>query len=177
MHVVMYNRKVYFFADTTINVNPDAETLAQIAISAADTVKEFDIDPKIAMLSFSNFGSSKHAETIKIKKAAKIVNDLRSDLIVDGEMRLDSAVNTEIAKERFPFSYIKGDANVLIFPDLNSGNIAYKLMKNLTNATVIGPVLMGMKKPIHVLPRESTVEDIINLTAIAVVDAINSPAK
>ncbi len=174
LHIVIYNRKVYFFADTTVNVNPDAETLAEIAISTADTVKEFDMTPKIAMLSFSNFGSSKNSESLKVKRATEIVKELRPDLIIDGEMRLDSAVNPQVAEQRFPFSNIKCDANILIFPDLNSGNTAYKLMKNLTNATVIGPVLMGLNKPIHVLPREATVEDIINLTAIAVVDAVKS---
>lgn len=173
LHIVIYQRKVFFFADTTININPDAETLAEIAISAADTVKEFEITPKIAMLSFSNFGSSKNSESLKVKKATEIVKETRPDLIIDGEMRLDSAVDPELTKERFPFSQIQGDANVLIFPDLNSGNVAYKLMNSLTNATVIGPVLMGFKNPIHLLPREASVEDIINLTAIAVVDAKN----
>ncbi len=174
MHIVINNRKVYFFADTTVNIKPDAETLAQIAISTADTVREFDISPKVAMLSFSNFGSSKNSETDKIAKATEIVKNLRPDITIDGEMRFDTAINPSVAKERFPFSQIKGNANVLIFPDLNSGNIAYKMMKNLTNSTVFGPVLMGMKKPVHILPRESSVEDIINLTAIAVVDSINN---
>ena len=174
MHIVINNRKVYFFADTTVNIKPDAETLAQIAISTADTVREFDITPKVAMLSFSNFGSSKNSETDKIAKATEIVKNLRPDITIDGEMRFDTAINPSVAKERFPFSQIKGNANVLIFPDLNSGNIAYKMMKNLTNSTVFGPVLMGMKKPVHILPRESSVEDIINLTAIAVVDSINN---
>jgi malate dehydrogenase (oxaloacetate-decarboxylating)(NADP+) len=177
MHIVISNRKVYFFADTTVNINPDAETLAQIAISTADTVKEFDIIPKVAMLSFSNFGSSINAESLKMREATEIVKKLRPDIIIDGEMRLDTAVNPLIAKERFPFSQIKGNANILIFPNLDSGNIAYKMMKNLTNSTVFGPVLMGIKKPIHILPRESTVEDIINLTAIAVVDSLNNPSK
>ena len=177
MHIVVNNRKVYFFADTTVNINPDAETLAQIAISTADTVKEFDIIPKVAMLSFSNFGSSINAESLKMREATEIVKKLRPDIIIDGEMRLDTAVNPLIAKERFPFSQIKGNANILIFPNLDSGNIAYKMMKNLTNSTVFGPVLMGIKKPIHILPRESTVEDIINLTAIAVVDSLNNPSK
>ncbi len=177
MHIIINNRKVYFFADTTVNVKPDADTLAQIAISAADTVREFDITPKVAMLSFSNFGSSKNSETEKMAKATELVKKLRPDITIDGEMRFDTAINPSIAKERFPFSQIKGNANVLIFPDLNSGNIAYKMMKNLTNSTVFGPVLMGLKKPVHILPRESSVEDIINLTAIAVVDSINTSKK
>ncbi|MEE9430435.1 MAG: NADP-dependent malic enzyme [Melioribacteraceae bacterium] len=174
MHIVITNRKTYFFADTTVNTNPDAETLADIAIRAARTVREFDIIPKVAMISFSNFGSSKNEHSIKIRKAVEIVKSIEPDLIIDGEMQLDTAVDSEIAEKRFPFSKIKGNANVLIFPNLNSGNIAYKLMSNLTSSTVIGPILMGMKKPIHVLHRDASVEEIINMTAIAVVDAANN---
>lgn len=171
LYIVIIKRRVFFFADTTVNVNPTSEELAQIAISSADTVKEFDIEPKIAMLSFSNFGSVKHPEAIKVKDAVKIVNELRPDLQVDGEMQADTAVVSEILEKEFPFSKIKGSANVLVFPNLSSGNIAYKLFERLTEAQVIGPILMGMKKPIHVLQRNSTVEDIINMSAIAVVEA------
>ncbi|MCB0751061.1 MAG: phosphotransacetylase, partial [Ignavibacteriae bacterium] len=171
LYIVIIKRRVFFFADTTVNVNPTSEELAQIAISSADTVKEFDIKPKIAMLSFSNFGSVKHPEAIKVKDAVRIVNELRPDLQVDGEMQADTAVVSEILEKEFPFSKIKGSANVLVFPNLSSGNIAYKLFERLTEAQVIGPILMGMKKPIHVLQRNSTVEDIINMSAIAVVEA------
>jgi len=171
MHIVINNRKTYFFADTTVNINPDAETLADIAIRTARAVEDFDIVPKVAMISFSNFGNVKNEHSLKIKKAVGIIKTLKPDLIVDGEMQLDTAVNSEIAKERFPFSQIQGNANILIFPNLSSGNIAYKLMSNLTNSTVIGPILMGMKKPIHVLHRNTSVEEIIDMTAIAVVDA------
>ncbi|MCP5064337.1 MAG: NADP-dependent malic enzyme [Ignavibacteriae bacterium] len=174
MHIVINNRKTFFFADTTVNINPDAETLADIAIRAARTVKEFDIVPKVAMISFSNFGSAKNVHSQKIKNAVEIIKAKEPNLIVDGEMQLDTAVNPEIAGKRFPFSQIKGNANVLIFPNLHSGNIAYKLMSNLTNSTVIGPILMGMKKPVHVLHREASIEEIINMTAIAVVDAANN---
>ncbi len=171
LYIVIVKSKVYFFADTTVNVDPNSEQLAKIAISAADTVKEFEIEPKLALLSFSNFGSAKYPQSIKVKKAVEIVKELRPDLIVDGEMQADTAVVPNIIEEEFPFSALKGGANVLIFPDLNSGNIAYKLMARLTDATVIGPVLMGMAKPIHVLQRGATVDDIINMTAIAVVEA------
>ena len=173
LYVVVINRKVYFFADTTVNIDPTAEQLAEIAISAADTVKEFDIKPRVAMLSFSNFGSSIHAESLKVKKAVEIVNQKRPDLIVDGEMQADTAVVPEIIEKEFPFCKIKNGANVLIFPNLSAGNIAYKLMERLTNATVIGPILMGMKKPVHVLQRGATVDDIINMSAIAVVEAMH----
>jgi len=174
MHIVITNRKTFFFADTTVNIYPDAETLADIAIRAARTVREFDIVPKVAMISFSNFGSSKNQYSMKINEAVEIVKSIEPDLIIDGEMQFDTAVNPEIAKKRFPFSQIQGNANVLIFPNLSTGNIAYKLMSNLTNSTVIGPILMGMRKPVHVLHRNTSVEEIINMTAIAVVDAANN---
>ncbi len=173
LYIVVTKKEVYFFADTTVNVNPKADELAEIAISVADTVKAFDIAPKVAMLSFSNFGSAKYPETIKIKEAVKIVKSLRPDILIDGEMQADTAVVPEIMERDFPFSSIKGRANVLIFPDLNAGNIAYKLMARIGEATVIGPILMGMAKPIHVLQRGATVDDIINMSAIAVVEANN----
>ncbi len=171
LYIVIINRKVYFFADTTVNINPTAEELAKIAISTADTVREFDIEPRVAMLSFSNFGSVKHPETLKVKKAVEIVNEQRPDIILDGEMQADTAVVTEILNSEFPFARLKTAANVLIFPDLNAGNIAYKLFERITDASVIGPVLMGMKKPVHILQRGASVNDIVNMTAIAVVEA------
>jgi malate dehydrogenase (oxaloacetate-decarboxylating)(NADP+) len=123
------------------------------------------------MLSFSNFGSSGCPESHKMRDATQLVKERRPDLTIDGEMQADSAVNPEIIQNEFPFSNLKGRANVLIFPDLNSGNIAYKLMDKIGQATLIGPILVGMKKPIHVLQRGATVDDIINMTAIAVVEA------
>ena len=177
LYVVFAKQDVYFFADTTVNVNPTAEQLAEIAISAADTVKEFDVIPRIAMLSFSNFGSAPYPESIKVKVATELVKQRRPDLIVDGEMQADTAVIPEILETDYPFSNLKGRANVLIFPDLNSGNIAYKLMARIGQASVVGPILMGMKKPIHVLQRGATVDDIINMTAIAVVEAAGAKKK
>ncbi|RKY92888.1 MAG: NADP-dependent malic enzyme, partial [Ignavibacteriae bacterium] len=171
LYIIVAKQDVYFFADTTVNVNPTTEQLVDITLSAADTVKEFNIEPRIAMLSFSNFGSSPHPQSNKVRDAVKLVKSMRPELIIDGEMQLDTAVVPEILKTEFPFSDLKGRANILIFPDLNSGNIAYKLMARIGQATVIGPILMGMRKPIHVLQRGATVEDIINMTAIAVVEA------
>jgi malate dehydrogenase (oxaloacetate-decarboxylating)(NADP+) len=171
LYIVVAKKKVYFFADATVNINPGSEQLAEIAISAADTVQEFDIIPKVAMLSFSNFGSSPYPESIKVKEAVKMVKEKRPDIIIDGEMQADTAVVPEITEKEYQFSAIKGDANVLIFPNLDAGNVAYKLMARIGQATVIGPILMGMKKPIHVLQRGATVDDIINMTAIAVVEA------
>ena len=171
LYIVVAKKDVYFFADATVNVNPNSEELAEIAISAADTVREFDVLPKVAMLSFSNFGSAKYPESVKVKEAVKLVKKLRPDIIIDGEMQADTAVIPEIIEKEYPFCDVKGGANILVFPDLNSGNIAYKLMARIGQATVIGPVLMGMKKPVHVLQRGATVDDIINMTAIAVVEA------
>jgi len=170
-NIVINQRKAYFFADTTVNIDPTAEELAQIAICAADTVKDFDIVPKIAMLSFSNFGSVAHPESKKIKKAVQLINEARPDIICDGEMQADTAVVAEIIDKEFPFSKIKGGANILVFPNLSAGNIAYKLMERITSATVVGPILMGMKKPIHVLQKGASVDDIINMSAIGVVEA------
>ena len=123
------------------------------------------------MLSFSNFGSTPYPEATKVSDAVKIIHSIRPDLIVDGEMQADTATVSHILEEDYPFSILKGKANVLIFPDLNSGNIAYKLMARIGEASVIGPILMGMRKPVHVLQRGATVDDIINMTAIAVLDA------
>lgn len=171
LYIVVTKKQVYFLADCTVNVNPTAEVLAEIAISAADTVQEFDVIPRIAMLSFSNFGSAPYPESIKVREATKLVKKLRPSLICDGEMQADTAVVPQIIENEFAFSEIRGGANVLIFPDLGSANIAYKLLARIGEATVIGPVLMGMKKSVHVLQRGATVDDIINMTAIAVVDA------
>lgn len=173
MYIVIIKRKIFFFADTTVNVDPHAEQLAEIAIAAADTVKKFDIVPKIAMLSFSNFGSSIYPQSVKVAKAVEIVKKKRPDLIIDGEMQADTAVVPERLEKEFPFSILKGSANTLIFPNLEAGNIAYKLFQRLTDATVIGPILMGMSKPVHVIQRGDTVRDIINMTAIAVVEVVN----
>jgi len=171
LYIVFAKQDVYFFADTTVNVNPNVEQLAEIAISTADTVKAFDVVPKIAMLSFSNFGSAPYPESIKVKQATELIKKLRPDLMVDGEMQADTAVVPEIIESEFPFSALKGKPNILIFPDLNSGNIAYKLMARIGQASVVGPILMGMNKTIHVLQRGASVDDIINMTAIAVADA------
>ena len=171
LYIVITKKDVYFFSDATVNVNPSAEELAQIAISAADTVREFDIVPKIAMLSFSNFGSAPYPQSVKVKEATGIVKKLRPDLIIDGEMQADTAVVPEIREKDYPFSTLQGKSNVLIFPTLEAGNIAYKLMARIGQATVVGPILMGMRKSIHVLQRGATVDDIYNMTAIAVVEA------
>lgn len=171
MYIVIAKKETYFFADCTVNVNPNAEQLAEIAMCTANAVKSFDVIPKIAMLSFSNFGSANYPESIKVKEAVEIVKSKMPELIIDGEMQADTAVVPEILEKTFPFTNIKGGANVLVFPNLDAANIAYKLMARIGQATVIGPILMGMNKPVHVLQRGATVDDIYNMTAIAVVEA------
>ena len=171
MYMLLYQNQIYCFADTTVNINPTAEELADIAILTAETAKRFDIDPKVAMLSFSNFGSVEHELSLKVKRATEIVKEKAPDLMVDGEMQADTAVVPEILEQDFPFSTLQGGANVLIFPDLASGNIAYKLLMRLGGAEGIGPILMGMQKSVHVLQRGCDVNDIVNMTAIAVVEA------
>lgn len=171
LYMMIFKDDVMFFADTTVNIDPTKEDLAEIAINTAETVRKFGIEPKIAMLSFSNFGSTKHEQSWKIKKAVEIVNAKQPDLIIDGEMQANTAVNPEILTSTYPFSKLKEKANVLIFPDLNSGNIAYKLMEEIGGATAVGPILMGMNKAVHALQRGDSVDKIVNLAAIAVMDA------
>ena len=171
LYIMLVKRKVYFFADTTVNINPTAEILADIAIQSAALAQRLDIQPRIAMLSFSNFGSTRHPFSNKVKDAIALVKERRPDLIIDGEMQVDTAINPTLAQETYPFSSIQGDANILIFPDLNSGNIAYKLLQELGASQAIGPILMGMKKSVHVLQRGCDIRSIVNMAAIAVIDA------
>ncbi len=171
MYMLVFKKKVVFFADTTVTIEPTAEELAETAILAAAEVRKFDIEPKIAMLSFSNFGSTNHPSTTKVKRATALVKEQAPDLIVDGEIQANVALDPELTELQYPFSALKGDANVFIFPDLQSGNISYKLLNKLGGAETIGPILLGMRKPVHVLQRGDDVADIINMAAVAVVDA------
>ena len=161
----------YFLADATVNIDPSPEDLAEIAISAAETATRFNVKPRVALLSFSNFGSTRHPLALKVSRAVEIVKQRAPDLMVDGEMQADTAVAPEIIDTTYPFSALKGGANVLIFPNLEAGNIAYKLLARLGGAETIGPILMGLSKPLHVLQRGAEVNDIVSVAAIAVVDA------
>ncbi|UCC44279.1 MAG: NADP-dependent malic enzyme [Candidatus Zixiibacteriota bacterium] len=163
--------RLYLFADTTVNINPTAEELAEIALSAANVARGFDIEPRIAMLSFSNFGSAPFPESRKVARATELVREKAPDIMVDGEMQLDTALMPEFMKEHFPFSRLTAAANVLIFPDLNAGNVAYKLAQRLGGLTAVGPILAGLSKPVHVLHRTHDVNQIVDMAAIAVVDA------
>jgi malate dehydrogenase (oxaloacetate-decarboxylating)(NADP+) len=170
LYMMVFKNDVYFLADTTVTIDPTAEELAETAILAAEKVRMLDIEPRVAMLSFSNFGSVNHPQAKKVKRAVEIVKERAPELIVEGEMQADTAVVPEIL-EGFTFSKLKSNANILIFPDLNSGNICYKLLHHLGGAEAIGPILMGMNKPVHVLQRGDSVDDIVKMAAIAVVDA------
>ncbi len=171
VYLMLLKNRVYFFADTTVNIEPTAENLADIAIESAKLAKRLDIIPRIAMLSFSNFGSVKHPFCERVRNGIQLVKRRQPDLIIDGEMQADTAVNPIFVKEHYPFSDIKGNANILIFPDLQSGNIAYKLLHELGGAEALGPILLGMKKPVHILQRGAQINSIINLAAMAVLDA------
>ena len=172
MYIVITKKGPVFLADTTVNFNPTAEELADITIMVANEVKTFGIVPRIAMLSYSNFGTSNTPEAIVVRKAREIVKQKNPDLIVDGEMQGILAFNKELLKENYPFSELAGmDVNTLIFPNLSAGNIAYNLLQELGGFDTIGPVLLGLAKPVHVLQLGSNVRAIVNMVLIAVVDA------
>jgi malate dehydrogenase (oxaloacetate-decarboxylating)(NADP+) len=172
MYIITNKRGTFFFSDTTVNLDPSAEELAEIIELTARGVKFFDIQPRIAVLSYSNFGSSKGEVPDKTRAAVQIAKKRNPDLIVEGDIQANVALNTEIQRETYPFSELsKEGANTLIFPNLASGNIAYKLVMEIGGAEAIGPILLGMKKPVHILQLGSSIREIVNMAAIAVVDA------
>ncbi len=170
VYIMIVNDRVYLFTDATVNIDPSAEDLAEIACLAANFAKQLELEPRVAMLSFSNFGSTPHPLSDKVRKAVELVKAKCPDLVIDGEMQADTAVVPELVEERFPFSAVK-DANVLVFPSLESANIAYKLLARLGNAQTIGPILLGVGAPVHVLQAGDDVRDIVNIAAVAVMDA------
>ncbi|MGA7615207.1 MAG: NADP-dependent malic enzyme [Thermoanaerobaculia bacterium] len=176
VYILMFKNRLLVLADTTVNIDPTAEDLAEIAVLTAETARRFDIDPKVAMISFSNYGSTNHPLQEKVKRAVQIVKHHHPDLVVEGEMQADTAVVPEVAAD-YPWSPLQGDANVLIFPDLQSANIAYKLLWRLGGAEAIGPILQGLSRPVHVLQRGVDVSDIVNMAAIAVLDAQEKDQK
>ena len=162
---------IYFLGDATVNIEPTSEDLAEIAIMAAEKARRFNQEPRVAMLSFSNFGSTRHPLADKVRHAVELVRQRAPGLMIDGEMQADTAVVPSIVDETYPFSTLKGGANVLIFPTLEAGNIAYKLLHRIGSCELIGPLLTGLSKPVHVLQRGSEVNDIVHVAAVAVVDA------
>jgi malate dehydrogenase (oxaloacetate-decarboxylating)(NADP+) len=171
LYMLVFEKHVIFLGDTTVNIDPTAEQLAHIAYSAGRIVRTFGITPRIAMLSFSNFGSVSHPEAEKVAKAVAILRKRDPTLVVDGEMQADTAMDENILRSSYSFSVLKERANVLIFPNLSAGNIAYKLLHHLGGATKIGPFLVGMNLPVHVLEQGADVQDIVNMAAVAVMDA------
>jgi malate dehydrogenase (oxaloacetate-decarboxylating)(NADP+) len=172
MYIVITKNGPFFFADTTVNINPNARTLADTTLLTANEVRKFNIVPRIALLSYSNFGSNRDASPNTVREAVEILHRENPDLIVDGEMQANYAFNKKIRQEKFPFSKLSDmDVNTVIFPDLNSGNIAYKMMQELGGAEVIGPIVTGLQKPIQVLQMASSVREIVNMAAITVIDA------
>ena len=171
LYMLLIKDRLYFFADTTVNIDPDAEILAETAEMTADFVRRLGIEPYVAMLSFSNFGSAPHPSSEKVRQAVRLIKERRPDIIVDGEMQADTAVVKGILESTYPFSDLKRPANVLIFPDLSAANASYKLLNRLGGAEAIGPVLLGLSKPVHLTQRGATMADITNLAAISVVDA------
>jgi malate dehydrogenase (oxaloacetate-decarboxylating)(NADP+) len=171
VYLMIVEDRVYLFTDATVNIDPSAEDLAEIATLAADFAARLELDPRVAFLSFSNFGSTPHPLSDKVRRAVQLVQQRRPDLPVDGEMQADTAVVPEIIGERYPFSAVR-DANVLVFPSLESANIAYKLLARLGGAKAIGPILLGVGAPIHVLQTGDEVNNIVQIAAVAVMDAM-----
>jgi len=177
-NVMMTKRGPMFLSDTAININPSAEDLTKIAQMTAGVVKMFGMEPVMAMISYSNFGSSKNQTAIKVREAVNYLHKRHPNLLVDGELQADFALNREMLQDTFPFSKLAGKkVNTLIFPNLESANITYKLMKELNNSDSIGPIMMGLRKPVHILQLDASVDEIVNMTAIAVIDAQQKEKK
>ena len=174
MYILNTKRGPLFLADTTINLNPSAEDIAEITSNVAKTIRKFKVNPRIALLSYSNFGSSPGEDASKMSKAVELIHENDPNLIVDGEVQANFALNSQLMNEKFDFSVLANKkVNTLIFPNLSSGNIAYKLLQEMTEGDAIGPVLVGLRKSIHVLQMGSSVREIINMVKVAVVDAQN----
>jgi malate dehydrogenase (oxaloacetate-decarboxylating)(NADP+) len=172
MYIMMTKKGPLFLADTTVNFNPTAEELADIALMVAREVRNFGIVPVIALLSYSNFGSSNSPEAKMVAHAREIVKQKEPSLIIDGEMQANVAFNKEILRDNYPFSeLVKNDVNVLIFPNLAAGNIAYNILQEIGGSEAIGPILLGIKRPVHILQLGSQIRSIYNMVLIAVVDA------
>jgi malate dehydrogenase (oxaloacetate-decarboxylating)(NADP+) len=174
VYMMVFQNDIKFFADTTVTIDPTPEDLAKIAIEAAEVARRFNVEPRVAMLSFSNFGSTRHPLADKVRRAVELVREQDPDLVVDGEMQADTAVVADILTGDYPFSRLKEPANVLVFPSLEAGNIAYKLIQRLGDAKAVGPILVGLRKPVHVLQRGAEVDEIVDMAAIAAVEAQSS---
>jgi len=168
----MTKKGPFFFADSTVNIQPSGQILADTTLLVANEVRKFGLEPKVAMVSYSNFGWIREGSPKRVQDAIEILHNNYPDLLVDGEMQADLAFDKNLRHEYYPFSKLEGhDVNTIIFPNLSSGNIAYKMMQELGEAEIIGPIMLGLRKPIHIIQLNSSVRDIVNMAAIAVVDA------
>ncbi len=174
---LVLEKRLLLFADTAVVIDPNSHDLADIAIDTAETAIKFGLDPKVAMLSFSTAGSADHPNVDKMREATALIRDKKPDLKVEGEMQVDAALVKKVCERKFPNSVLKGDANILIFPDLEAGNIAYKLVERLAKAKAIGPLLQGLKKPINDLSRGCAYKDISNLVAFTSLEAADKKIK
>jgi len=170
VYIMIVDDRVFLFTDATVNIDPTAEDLAEIAMLAADFGKQLGLDPRVAMLSFSNFGSTPHPLSDKVRKAVELLRIKAPKLVVDGEMQADTAVVRDIVEKRYPFSKVK-EANILVFPSLEAANVSYKLLNRLGNAQTIGPIILGLGAPIQVMQTGDEVRDIVNMAAVAALDA------
>ncbi|MGF1533477.1 MAG: NADP-dependent malic enzyme [Bernardetiaceae bacterium] len=178
MYMMLTKRGMFFFTDTTMNEDPTAEELSEIAALTAKTVSEFGIKPKVAFLSYSNFGSSESREPQKMRRATKLFKEAYPEIIADGELQANVALNRELLRENYPFSELADNPpNIFIFPDLSAGNIAYKLMQEMGGMEAVGPILIGLKKSVHILQLGSSVREIVNMVTIGVVDAQKKKLK
>jgi malate dehydrogenase (oxaloacetate-decarboxylating)(NADP+) len=172
MYMMLTKKGPVFFGDTTVNINPSVKELVDITLLVEESVRQFNIKPRIAILSYSNFGSNEGPVPEKTREAVQILHEQHPEIIVDGEMQANFAINAHLLTDNFPFASLNGKpANTLIFPNLESGNIAYKLLQELGGAEAVGPILLGLNKPVHVLQLGSSVREIVNMITIAVVDA------
>ena len=171
LFLVVLQTELYFLADTTVNIEPTADQLVEIALLAAEFARTLDVEPRVAMLSFSDFGSVRHPLARKVGEAARMLRERHPRLQVDGEMQADTAVEPAKLTSLYPFSRLLSRANVLVFPDLQSGNIACKLLQRLGGTVGIGPILMGLEKPVHVLERGCSVDSIVQMAAVAALEA------
>jgi malate dehydrogenase (oxaloacetate-decarboxylating)(NADP+) len=171
LYIVLTRSRTYFFADTTVHIDPTADQLAEITMKVVDQVRSFDIEPRVAMLSFSNFGAVNHKDTRKMAEATRLVRERDPSLMIEGEIQVDIAVDMDVRAQMFPWSRLTEPANVFIFPNLAAANIAYKLMHQIGGASIFGPILLGMKRPVHLLALNVDANDIVNLAAWSVVSA------
>lgn len=170
--IMCWPEKTYFYTDCSVNISPDSQTLADIALATADTVRAFSLEPKVALLSFSTRGSATHADVDKVTKALEIAREAAPELKIDGEMQFDAAIIPSVAERKSPGSPVAGQANVFVFPDLDAGNIAYKITERLGGAAAVGPILQGLNKPVNDVSRGCSVQDLVDVSVITAIQAL-----